>query len=223
MYRLAKLKRMHELFLARRTPIDIDGLMRELGCSRATVLQLTELLRDRMGAPLDREGADYHYRRPEADAYELPAMWLNSAELDTVLQLQALLGPIPPGPLAQALEPLRRRVARLIDMQPGVSGSAWRRIRLSEPGARRVRPAHMSVIARAVLSRRRLYLNGEFFDGEYSPQYLFHCRERWLLDAWQHGSEVRRTIALEEVAAARMLDAPAIDIEEDEPPPACLI
>ncbi|HNF66318.1 MAG TPA: hypothetical protein PLP08_11810 [Plasticicumulans sp.] len=222
MYRLTKLQRMHELFCARRTPITIDGLMQELGCSRATVLQLTELLRDRMGAPLEHEGAEYHYRRPEADDYTLPAMWLNAAELDTVLQLQALLGPIPPGPLAQALEPLRRRVARLVDLQPGVSGSAWRRIRVSEPGARRVQPAHMAAIAQAVLSRLRLRLEGEFIAGEYSPQYLFHCRGRWLLDAWHHGAEARRTIALEEIAAAGLLDKPAVDIEEDEPPFACL-
>ncbi|HMX54468.1 MAG TPA: transcriptional regulator, partial [Plasticicumulans sp.] len=77
-------------------------------------------------------------------------------------------------------------------------------------------------IAQAVLSRLRLRLEGEFIAGEYSPQYLFHCRGRWLLDAWHHGAEARRTIALEEIAAAGLLDKPAVDIEEDEPPFACL-
>lgn len=223
MHRLIKLMRLHRLFQARTEPISIEALTNELACSRSTVLQLTELLRERMGAPLEHHGAEYHYRRPEGDTYTPPAMWLNAAELDTVLQLQALLGPIPPGPLAQALEPLRRRLARLIDMQPGVVAAAWRRIRVAEPGARRAQPAHLADIARAVLARRRVRLDGEHIAGEYSPQYLYHCRERWLLDAWQHGTEARRTIPLDEMATVEALDAVAMDLHEGEPPLLCLL
>ncbi len=223
MHRLIKLMRLHRLLQARTEPISIEALTRELACSRATVLQLTELLRERMGAPLEHHGAEYRYRRPEGDTYAPPEMWLNAAELDTVLQLQALLGPIPPGPLAQALEPLRRRLARLIDMQPGVAASAWRRVRVAEPGARRAQPAHLAGVARAVLARRRLHLDGEHIAGEYSPQYLYYCRARWLLDAWHHGSEIRRTIPLDEIAAADVLATEARDFDEDEPPLLCLI
>ncbi|MCW5624598.1 MAG: HTH domain-containing protein [Burkholderiales bacterium] len=42
---------LHQVMANRRVPISLDALMEKLDCSRATVMRVISILRDRLNAP----------------------------------------------------------------------------------------------------------------------------------------------------------------------------
>ena len=61
-----RIYRLHGIFAGRRTPIALAELMERLGCSKATVYRLIDVLRDYLGAPIvtDPELGGFRYARP---------------------------------------------------------------------------------------------------------------------------------------------------------------
>lgn len=215
---------LHRLLAARRTPIAEDELMRRLQCSRATVFRLIRAMRDYLGAPIEfvADPPGYRYASGNAAAvYELPGLWFNAAELQSLLVFDRLLAKLEPGLLGEHLAPLRRRLDQLLVHQRlGLAQSAAR-IRV-EPIASRPPGEAFRTLAVAMLQRRRLRLayharsTDRVTERTVDPQRLTHYRDNWYLDAWDHLRGALRSFAVDRVRRADELPEPARDLPDAE-------
>jgi len=212
---------LHRLFKASRYPVSVKRMMDELGCSRATLYRDLAYLRDVLGAPLDstHEGS-FQYDEDEGSRFELPGLWLNSDELHALLAAHQLLERTGAGVLSGALAPVKTRIDALLAEQAG--GKRWpvERVRVIASGQRNMDQLAFRVAASAVLDRRQLAFDyrarstDERSHRKVSPQRLTHYRDNWYLDAWDHERDALRSFAVDRIAAANMLEAPAQDVPD---------
>ena len=187
-----RIYQLHNLLGERRTPISRADLMSKLECSEQTIFRLIRELRDFLGAPLkhDNERSGYYYERTvEGGTYELPGLWFNARELQSLLVFKHLFEGLEPGLLREHLEPLSKRIGKLLDKKQLGLSEAANRIRVLGIAAR---PAGewFHVLASATLQRRKLRLRyhgrgrDDITERTVSPQRIAHYRDNWYLDAW---------------------------------------
>lgn len=221
MDRYERINALHRLLKAARYPVTVARLQDELGCSRATVYRDLAFLRDGLMAPVVGDGeAGFKYDASESDRFELPGLWLNSEELHALLAAQQLLARSGGGLLSTALAPLQSRVEKLLEEQAG--GKQWpvERVRVIASRPRRLDEHVFRIVASAVLGRRKLAFDyrarstDEKTRRTVAPQRITHYRDNWYLDAWDEDREGLRSFAVDRIAAAKMLDGVAEDIED---------
>lgn len=206
-----------------RYPVSRPTLQGRLECSRATFNRIVREMKEYLGAPIeyDRKYNGYRYAPTGGHPYELPGLWFNASELHALLACQQLLASVQPGLLDEHLAPLRTRIEHILAARHLGTGEVGRRIRILSMAARRTEPAHFSLVAGALLQRRRLHLRyrgrarNEETEREVSPQRLVHYRDNWYLDVWDHGKRALRTFAVERIRGPRVLDEHAKDISEE--------
>jgi predicted DNA-binding transcriptional regulator YafY len=99
MDKIDRIYKLHHIFANHRTPLSQERLQELLECSRSTVLRDIKWLQDFMGAPLINQRNDgYLYDRTQGE-FELPGLWLNASELQSILALNHLVENIQPGML----------------------------------------------------------------------------------------------------------------------------
>jgi predicted DNA-binding transcriptional regulator YafY len=225
MDRYERILTLHRILKASRYPVTLQRLKDELNCSRATLYRDIAFLRDALGAPIESGEADeagWRYDVHEADRFELPGLWLTSEELSALLALNELLKTSGPGILASALAPFQSRIERLLSDHSSGKALPVDRIRVIGSGMRKLDEASFRVVAGAVVSRRQVKFRyrarstGDTTERVVSPQRLAHYRDNWYVDAWDHTREGLRSFAVDRIAGAQMLDAAAIDRDEDE-------
>lgn len=95
---------LHNILRDRRTPISRGELARRLdNCAESTVFRLIRVLKDRLHAPIEwnDEAGGYYYRRDaNGGPYELPGLWFNAKELQSLVVFDRLLESLEPGLLA---------------------------------------------------------------------------------------------------------------------------
>jgi len=215
---------LHRILKSRRYPVSFATLQDEVTCSRSTLYRDIAFLRDALGAPIEYGDDDstFYYAADEAERFELPGMWLTSEELAALLALNELLGRSDPGVLAGALAPFRARIERLLSDQASGRALPVERIRVLASGSRRLDQAAFRAVASALLNRKRLKFRYRARSTDattervVSPQRLAHYRDNWYLDAWDHDRGALRSFSVDRIGGARMLDAPARDIDEAE-------
>ena len=224
MDRYERISTLHRILKSARYPVPLARLLDELGCSRATAYRDIAFLRDALGAPLDSdpEGAGFAYDQAEGERFELPGLWLTSEELSALMALEALIARSDPGVLADALEPFRARVEKILNEQAGTAKQPLERIRVVPWGSRKLNQQVFRTVAGAVLARRQLRFRyrarttGADNVRHVSPQRLTHYRDNWYLDAWDHDREALRSFAVDRIGQVEQLDKPAIDRDEKE-------
>ena len=224
MDRYERISTLHRILKSARYPVPLARLMDELGCSRATAYRDIAFLRDALGAPIESDGenAAFHYASDEGGRFELPGLWLTSEELQALLALNELVGRTGPGILASALAPFRSRIDRLLSDQNDGKNFPLERIRVIGSGTRKVDESTFRHVASAVLGRQRLKFNYRARSTnaptlrEVAPQRLTHYRDNWYLDAWDYGRDALRSFALDRIAQAEVLEAPAENRDEAE-------
>jgi predicted DNA-binding transcriptional regulator YafY len=223
MDRFDRMFELNRILQSARHPVSRRRLEEELECSRATIKRIIEDMRLYLNAPIvyDRERNGYRYDQDEGEMYELPGLWFNASELHALLSVQQLLADVQPGLLDAHLKPLQRRIDDLLRLQHTGSEGLAGRIRILQMAARSAGDCFQSV-AGAVAQRKRLRLryftraNAEHSEREVSPQRLVYYRDNWYLDAWCHLREGLRTFALDAMAEARQLDAPALEVAQGD-------
>ena len=216
---------LHRIFAARRTPIGEDELRQRLeDCSRATLFRLIRFMKDALAAPIEtvREPPGYRYT-PESQGgvYQLPGLWFNERELQSLLVFHRLLAALEPGLLEEHLAPLRRRIDALIAHRRLGLAEAARRIRILPMASRPPGPKFQS-LAGATLRRRALRIRyhargkDQITERSVDPQRLTHYRDNWYLDGWDHLRGDLRSFAVDRVQDATELDAAARDVPESE-------
>ncbi len=226
MDRYERIIALHRTLRAARYPVTVPRLQDELGCSRATVYRDLAFLRDALMAPIVGDGeAGFRYDPQEGDRFELPGLWLSSEELHALLAAQQLLARSSGGMLSSALAPLQQRIDKLLDehshARNGVS-KRWpvERVRVIPHRGRRMDEAVFRSVCSAVLERQQLSFEyrarstGEKTRRTVSPQRITHYRDNWYLDAWDEEKSGLRSFSVDRISGARMLDAPALDVEE---------
>lgn len=202
--------------------VTIDRFLDALSVSRATFKRDLEYMRDRLNAPIewDRESGGYRFveQAKGAPEYELPGLWFNQSEILALLSMESLLEEIQPGLLGPRLEPLKARLASLIESTEHPADEVRERIRVLRMGSRSRAIRHFEPIAFALMNRRRLHLDyfvrarNELTHRDVSPQRLVHYRDNWYLDAWCHRAEGVRSFALDAVENAVVLDTRAQEV-----------
>lgn len=222
MDRYDRITKLHRVLAGRRVPIALDDIMQELGCARATANRAIQTLRDDLGAPLEYDRELNGYRYTGTAVYELPGLWLNPSELMALIASEHLLAEVEPGVLAPIIEPLRERLARLLERRQLGDGELLKRIRIFQTEARPVDRDGFRRIAEALGSRRQLNVlyhgreRDETTERVVSPQRLIYYRDNWYLDAWCHKSKAMRTFSLDRLHPIELLDESARECDAAE-------
>ena len=206
--------------------VTIDRFLDELSVSRATFKRDLEYMRDRLNAPIewDRDTGGYRFveRTGAAPEYELPGLWFNQSEILALLSMESLLEEIEPGLLGPRLEPLKARLATLIESTSHSANEVRERIRVLRMGSRSRRIRHFEPVAFALMNRRMLHIDyfvrsrNELTHRDVSPQRLVHYRDNWYLDSWCHQANGVRSFALDAVERAAVLDQPAKEVSAND-------
>lgn len=208
---------LHKALRNRRTPIAISGLIAKLGWPRATLYRVIADLRDGLGAPVVSERGRGLQYDAKAEAFELPGVWFNAAEIHSLLAFRALLHDIQPGLLDAEIEPFRERIETLLSGHAGGKGKLAQRVRILGMAAR-TPGEHFNTCASALVDRKRLLVDyhgrarDEITHRHVSPQRLTRYRDAWYLDVWCHEARGLRTFAVERIRTAQPFDKPAKEI-----------
>ena len=205
-------------------PVSIDVFLKELGVSLATFKRDLEYMRERLNAPIvwDRDANGYRFEgAPQTGPrYELPGLWFSPTEAQALLTLEHLIEGLEPSLLGAHLKPLKARLTALLSAGDHSAEEVRRRIRVIAFGARKHEPKHFSLVASAVLTRRRLkisYFNrtrNETTEREVSPQRLVYYRANWYLDTWDHLRNDLRSFSVDAIRAAALVDTKAKDVPD---------
>jgi len=203
-------------------------LLDALGVSLATLKRDLEYLRNRLHAPIvwnaQKQGYEFGAADGVSPKFELPGLWFNQSEAYALLTMQQLLAELDPGLLAQHVEPLKARLAMLLEEGEVAAVEVNKRIRVLRQAARRVPEGVFGIVAAAVLRRRRVKLayrgrgSGERTERTISPQRLVHYRDNWYVDAWCHARNDLRRFAVDAIESPELLPerAKAIDMKTIE-------
>src|SRR5215467_12028773 len=157
--------------------------MEAIGVSRATLRRDLDYMRDRLHAPIEyeRDANGYRFGKPRSGPrYELSGLWFSAAEIYALLSTLQLLGNLQPGLLDGQVSPLVERLRAILGQRDHSWEEVQQRIRVFQPERRESKAAHFSVIAAAVLKRRRLSIRhynrteDRETEREVSPQRLVH-------------------------------------------------
>ena len=201
------------------------ALRSSLGVSRATLRRDLDYMRDRLHAPIeyDRDANGYRLGKPRSGPRdELPGLWFTGQEVHALLTTLQLLNNLQPGLLDGQITPLVERLRAIL----GSGDHSWqeieRRIRIFQPERRKSRTEQFSVVAAAVLKRRRVWIrhynrkDDRETEREISPQRLVHYRDNWYVDGYCHSREALRSFAVDAVREAVLRDAKAKEIPKPQ-------
>ena len=210
--------------LQSQAPVAIDVFLKELGVSLATFKRDLEYMRERLNAPIvwDRDVNGYRFEGSQAAGprYELPGLWFSPSEAQALLTLEHLIEGLEPELLGSHLKPLKARLTALLSAGDHSAEEVRHRIRVIPFGARAHEPKHFSLLASALLSRKRVrlaYFNrtrNDTTEREVSPQRLTYYRANWYLDGWCHLRNDIRSFALDAIRAAEPVDAKCKDVPD---------
>jgi predicted DNA-binding transcriptional regulator YafY len=216
-----RIYQLHHMLKAHRHAVPYARLCDEMECAYSSLKRIVAEMRAYLGAPIvNRRGVGYFY--DPTQTFELPGLWFNREELESLLAMHELMARIDPGLLAEGLAPVRRRVEALLAKMAPEAGERIERIRILPMNRRRADLPHFPRVAGAVLESRRLAFGysarstGEGEQREVSPQRLVHYRDNWYLDAFCHARGALRTFSLDCMRAVRALDTEAHEVDADE-------
>lgn len=222
--KLQRIYRLHQIISSHRHPVSRSVLEQKLECSRATVKRIIEEMKLFFNAPIeyDRARNGYYYDTQNGQAFELPGVWFNAAELHALLTAQHLLEQLQPGLLDTHLKPIKECIEKLLAAGQHDSSEIANRVRILRMAGRNTSGEHFQTVAGALLQRKRLAIRyhgrskDEETQREISPQRLTHYRDNWYLDAWCHERNALRSFAVDRLREAHVLDKRAKDIAEKE-------
>jgi predicted DNA-binding transcriptional regulator YafY len=223
MDKLDRAHQLHRLLAARREAISSADLQSLLDCSRATLMRDIEWLRDMMGAPIeyDRDQNGYFYDRSRGD-FELPGLWLNAQELQSLLSMNQLLSNLQHGVLDDLIGPVRDRIEKLLQTRQLAGPSLAAKVKLKPLNARRMPEQTYQMVVQALAHGTRIQTLYEARRGasaevrEISPQRLVHYRDNWYCDAWCHNRNGLRSFSLDRMREVTLLSSPAQSLSEEQ-------
>lgn len=214
---------LHRQFRLHHKPITLARLATLLECSEKTVKRAIDNMRDYLDAPIAYfpEAKGWGYVQQEQGHYELPGLWLTSAELQSLALLLQLLDSFGNGLLNQELSVIEQSISKLLAAR-GIERSAFdQHIKVLPLSNRYIASQLFAQVCEAILTKRRLsisYCNyqQQMSRREISPQTLVYYRENWYLDAWCHLRHGLRTFSLARLEKLNILNERALPVSGEE-------
>lgn len=202
MDRLDKVQKLHRLFSSCRYPIPISKIEQELECTKKTAKNAIDSLRDRLNAPLNycEQSKGWHYDK-NADAFELPGLWLTSDELHSLGAILNILTTMEEGLLGKEIDIVQQQIEKLLNAKGVDAKTFTQNIKYLSTNKRPITSQYFSTIVDALINRKQLLINYSDYSGKstqrtISPQTLVHYQENWYVDAWCHKREALRSFML---------------------------
>lgn len=216
MDKLDRIHQLHRLLATRRTPISSADIEKQLECSRATLMRDIDWLRNLMGAPIkyDHAANGFWYDRSQGD-FELPGLWLNAKELQSLLSMNQLLSGLQPGVLDHLISPVRDRIEKILQSRQLAGPSLAHKVKLKPINTRRLPEATYALVIQALAQNHRLQITYHARRGSkgetriISPQRLVHYRDNWYCDAWCHQRHALRSFSLDRMQSVTIINEPA--------------
>lgn len=212
----------YQTLLSSRRVLSAFELMGTLEISLATLKRDIAKLREQLGVPIvfDRERGGYFLQGNCPS--QLPDMGFNPQELMALAFAEQLLSHLQPGPLSQAIAPIKGRLAGLLESH-GLDGRAMSgRVRIAHAGKRKLLAQPLEAATSATMRRRRLRFthfnrhSSRHVEREVSPQRLVLFRDSWYLDALCHTRGTLRSFAVDALESPSVLDEKAVDMTPEE-------
>ncbi len=216
-----RIYQLDRLLKNNRYPLTIDFVMRELECSRASVYRLINLMRDVLYAPIETSEQGVAYQK-NSHHYELPGLWFNHEELYALLAIHQMIAEIKPGLISQQIQPLRKRIEKILQKQGLDPSKVFRSIRILGIGQRKQQNKTFRHVASCVLNHQQANIqytgrsNNQQSERRISPQRLSHYRDNWYLDAWCHQKKDFRTFAIDRISQIKVLKQASKKISENK-------
>ena len=222
MDRFDRIYALHNILSNSRYPVSGKKIQERLECSRATFARIVEDLRDFLGAPIeyDRKYKGYHYATSGEHPYELPGLWFNASEIQSLLTSYELLKNAQPGLLDQHIGPLRDRIREILKTTGHSGDELGKRVRILKMAFRKVDDKIFSECANATISRKKLLISyhgresNQDTERKISPQRLVLYRDNWYLDALCHLRNGLRTFSVDRTKKATILKERAKTVPE---------
>ena len=217
MDRTERVNLLHGLLSSHPRGLSQERLLRETGCSRASLYRDIAYMRDTLGAPIERVGDPirlWRYASDHVGSFQLPGMWMDADELYALLLAQQMLERSGAGLFGRALGPLQPRIHKLL----GDKARRLDRLRVLRTQARTSNPTTFRLVTEAVLEGRQLRFHyqsrstGEDRERQVSPQALTHHRDNWYLDAFDPAAGSLRRFALDRIRKPELIDQPALEL-----------
>jgi predicted DNA-binding transcriptional regulator YafY len=175
-----------------------------------------------MGAPIDYDHTHngYYYDRSQGD-FELPGLWLNAQELQSLLSMNQLLSNLQHGVLDNLIGPVRDRIEKLLQTRQLAGASLAQKVKLKPLNARHLPEATYQLVVQALAQNKQLAIGYAARRGSkeelrtLSAQRLVHYRDNWYCDAWCHNRNALRSFSLDRMHDIRLLDTIALTIDEN--------
>jgi predicted DNA-binding transcriptional regulator YafY len=209
------------------TAIARAEFMDRLEISAATFKRDLEFLRDEQNAPIfwSAEHRGYMLISCGSDitAREvIPGTWFDRSELLALIAIQQILEQIEPRVLQDALLPLRKRSAALLN-GAGEAGEALRqaltRIKVLPMHRRAVDDTLFQRVVSALVARKQIEVvsrdrhTSARTQRMLSPQRIVCYRDNWYVDAWCHLREALRTFSLDTLSNAHVSNHAATEMD----------
>lgn len=222
MAKLDHLQQLHRLLKSHRRPIALATLAQRMECSERTVRRLIDEMKMWFDAPLDYDKVEngWHYV-DGGDEFEIPGMWLTSAELQSLTLLLHVLGSFGNGLLSKELSSVEKQIHKLLAARQISPGAFADRIKVLPMGTRHTPGKVFQQVGDALLQRRQLLIRYKSFshkntERSISPQTLVYYRENWYLDAFCHLRNDLRTFSLARITKIEYSTAKAHEISHEK-------
>ncbi len=224
MDRLDRVFKLHQIFSERRTPISTEDLLDRLeDCSLPTLSRDISWMRTYLNAPIENsKGEGYYYSRSQA-SFQLPGLWLNAKEIQSLLTLHNLVSEIQPGVLDELLAPVKQRVEKLLNTtQLMGEQNIADKVKIIPQRSRKVpSDTYHQIVTAMTMGKQvsliyRARLGAKEESRILSPQQLIYYRDNWYLDAWCHNREDLRSFSIDRMFDIKMLERQAIAVDDDK-------
>jgi proteasome accessory factor C len=222
MAKLDHLQQLHRLLKSHRRPVPLATLAQRLECSERTVRRLIDEMKTWFDAPLeyDKVQNGWHYQT-DGDEFEIPGLWLTSAELQSLTLLLHVLENFGNGLLNEELSTVEKQIHHFLKARHINPGAFTERIKILPQTSRYIPGKIFQQVGDALLQRRQLEIAYKSFSHQQSlrgisPQTLVYYRENWYLDAWCHLRNDLRTFSLARITSISVSQTKALDIDNSK-------
>lgn len=222
MARFEKLQDLFDLLWRTREPLPLHALCAELAVSPATAKRLIAVLRDNRGLDVryQRDGNGYVLARGPLDNSVAMLLGLSSAELESLIEAEALLGKLHPGLLRAPNHDERSRLARVRRRYLASNGLVdrwqWRM-----PHGHGIDSAVLVTVFESLRRRCRLSIESVGERGasaqtaEVSPVRVIWSPRSGHLAGWSHEHESLQVFDLSKICEAHLLPVSCVSLDTD--------
>lgn len=221
MSKLDRIQQLHRILAGHKQPVALRKIAERLECSERTAHRLIEDLQLYFHAPIEysREKNGWYYATT-AGKFELPGLWLTSAELQSLTLLLDVLANVGKGLLGEELGVVETQIHSLLKARDIEPNAFVRHIKVLPLGNRHLPGKVFQQVGEALLRRERLVIRYKSYAHQttrrtISPQTLVYYRDNWYLDAWCHLRNDLRVFSLARIEDLEFTGQAVHDVSED--------